>query len=148
MPEDQVKTLIAELRKEHTKALQNAAISIQADLVEVNPKDTGWSASNWLFGVGKSPSAVGNKLDRKKALSPQLGRARSRQQNSLRKLFTMIIPESVFISNHVSYVPILDERGSPKRGLKPRWVRRAITTGLQKIGQRARVVSEGGSSIK
>ena len=135
MPKDsQFEAIKVSLGRAHVETLQNTAINIQGDLVVANPKDTGWSSSNWNFGVGHAPTVLKKDFDKSAPRAPQLSRARERQLGSLRALFKMVIPQDVYISNHVSYVPILDKKGSVKSGVRRGWIRRAIRSGLAKTG--------------
>lgn len=92
--------IMDDLERFTKKRVTELARTVHQELTMNNPVDTGWSRSNWLVSVGgESPRLIGTKA----SVDHEAGRRSLRVVN----LWT---PKkgSIYITNNVPYVPILN----------------------------------------
>lgn len=117
----QIRVIVRDLKKFTERVVTSISLDITANLREDNPRDTGWSASNWLVEIGnRVKNPVGSKS------SVDFGA----QSSSLTKLIAEYRLDKglIFISNPVSYIVALNEGSSKKAPAG--YVQRAMIKGV------------------
>lgn len=118
---DNLKEVLKALDEFVDKLMIRLTLDIVANLVQTNPVDTGWSRSNWIPSIGTEVTvAHGSKT----AVSG------SAQQAGAAKLLTYTRDKgTIFISNNVPYIVILNERPSSQGFVQAAIIRAIVGIG-------------------
>lgn len=118
--------VINDLTKFVEQVVKRVVTNVTAELVEVNPVDTGWSRHNWIPALDSVDFPSGSKLN--------VGAAEGAQAAGLALVqATYKFPNVVFISNNVPYIGILNSPLTNSRQAPAGFVERSIVLGIRSV---------------
>ena len=124
MPNDdrqQIDQIVGELTALAERGVRKLALDVTTNLAAATPVDTGWARANWIPSIGQPvTSPVGSPGD--------VGQAATAQTAGLASLLGYRLPASVWISNHVPYIELLNTGSSKQEPAA--FVQRAIEKSL------------------
>ena len=104
--DDQTDRIVKNLRTVIRDIIKEMSLNITSDLILQTPVDTGWAKSNWLPSIGEPIELPVGSKDAIDPLAQEVGSAEVAINYELES-------GSIFISNNVPYVPLLNEGHSP-----------------------------------
>lgn len=136
MSDRQITAIIKGMNNVAERVVKKITLDVTANLVELNPVDTGWSRANWVPAIG-APSVggmdVGN-VGRRTA--DEVADARGQQEEAISDVADYRLGQgSVFVSNGVPYIQLL-ENGSSKQapdGFVKQAIYKAVTQDLGRM---------------
>lgn len=128
---NEVRIVIDRLEDVTGQIIAKLAVNTTAELIERTPVDTGWARANWVPGVGAPPPSASTPTDRDSRQSAASGRAGAQQAGIASVLGYKVGRGSVFISNGVPYVVVLNEGSSTQAPAG--FVQAAILAGIKSL---------------
>ena len=104
---NQTRRIMRELYKRLERDVKIIVLDITAGLIEETPVDTGWARANWIPNIGSPFQGPVGSHDDFDTTQQEQGQAQVATKYKLED-------GPVFITNHVPYVPDLNEGSSPQ----------------------------------
>jgi len=132
----QVRIIVGRLEDFTASVIKKLTLDITSNLIEDTPVDTGWARANWVPAIGlpylEDLAFVGDTREDRQAEVPG---ASTRQQQGMAQVATSykLRNGSVFISNNVPYIVLLNEGTSAQA--PQAFVQTAIQRGIVQVGR-------------
>lgn len=106
MARSDVRLTVRALRGTADRVMKRLALSVNAELIEATPVDTGFARASWIASIGSPSNAVAGSRD-------EIDRA-AQSAAQARLLVYTVRQGDIWISNNVQYIGELNEGHSPQ----------------------------------